>query len=71
MVDDARKIAVPTLLINGFYDEARDSVVAPWFQRIPKSRWITFPNSSHMPHIEETEKYLEVIREFFYGPFSE
>lgn len=71
MLDDAHKILVPTLLINGFYDEARDSVVAPWFQRIPKARWITFPNSSHMPHIEEKERYLEVVREFFYGPYSE
>ena len=67
MLDDAAKIAVPTLLINGFYDEARDSTVAPWFERIPHSRWITFPNSSHMPHFEEREKYMQVVGAFLDG----
>lgn len=68
MVEDAPKIAVSTLLINGFYDEAQDSVVAPWFQLIPKVRWITFPNSSHVPHMEEREKYMAVVSDFLYAP---
>ncbi|EKM60680.1 uncharacterized protein PHACADRAFT_246749 [Phanerochaete carnosa HHB-10118-sp] len=70
MLNDAHKIAVPTLLINGLHDEARDSVVAPWFQRIPKARWFTFPNSSHMPQFEERERYVQVVQEFLYGPYS-
>ena len=32
--------------------------------RIPKSEWIVFPASSHMPHIEETARYLEVVDVF-------
>lgn len=62
---------MPALLINGLHDEARDSVVAPWFQRIPKARWITFPYSSHMPHFEERERYMQVVGEFLYGPYSD
>lgn len=68
MVADAQRISVPTLLINGRYDAARDSVVAPWFALIPRVRWVTFAESSHMPHLEERERYMEVVSGFLYGP---
>jgi L-proline amide hydrolase len=29
------------------------------------SEWVVFENSSHTPHIEEPEKYLIVLGEFF------
>ena len=67
MIDDAPKIAVPTLLINGFYDEAQDSTIEPWFRLIPNVRWVTFSNSSHTPHMEEREKYMTVVSSFLYG----
>ncbi|KAF8191910.1 hypothetical protein K438DRAFT_2136591 [Mycena galopus ATCC 62051] len=37
IISDAHKLNVPTLslLLNGRYDEARDSVVAPFFREIP------------------------------------
>ena len=35
-------------------------------KKIKNSRveWVIFENSSHMPHLEETEKFLQVLDEF-------
>lgn len=44
------KINVPTLLLNGRYDEAMDEVAEPYFEKVDKARWVTFAESSHMPH---------------------
>ncbi|KAJ7094793.1 hypothetical protein C8R44DRAFT_645236 [Mycena epipterygia] len=52
------------LLLNGRYDQARDSVVAPFFQKIPRIKWVTFAESSHMLHFEERERYMEVVSSF-------
>ncbi|KAI0776049.1 prolyl aminopeptidase-2 [Trametes elegans] len=64
IVEDAHKIRVPTLLLNGAYDEAADSAVFPFFKAIPRVKWFTFAESSHMPHIEEREKYMKLAAEF-------
>lgn len=64
IVDEVHKIKVPTLLINGRYDEAQDEVVEPFFKSIEKVKWVRFAESSHMPHLEETNEYLEVVKNF-------
>lgn len=64
VVDQVHKIKVPTLLINGKYDEAQDEVVEPFFKNIEKVKWVRFAESSHLPQIEETEEYLKVVKEF-------
>lgn len=64
IIDDLHKINVPTLLLNGRYDEAHDMVVEPYFQRIPKVKWIQFANSAHVPQLEETERFMEVVGNF-------
>lgn len=38
------------LLLNGRYDEAMDEVAEPYFEKVDKARWVTFAESSHMPH---------------------
>ncbi|TLD29791.1 proline iminopeptidase [Venturia nashicola] len=60
-------IAVPTLLLNGRYDEATDWVLKPYFDEIPRVRWYTFAQSSHMPHWEERTRFMEVVGEFLEG----
>lgn len=60
----AHKINVETLLINGRYDEVTDLAVAPWFHEIPKVKWIVMENSSHIPHYEERERYMQIAGEF-------
>ncbi len=58
------EIHLPTLVISGRYDEATP-VIAETVQRgIPGSEWILFENSAHMPHVEETERFLKVATDF-------
>ena len=58
------RINVPTLLLNGRYDEAMDEVVEPYFEKVDKAKWFTFAESSHMPHWEERDRFMEVVRGF-------
>jgi L-proline amide hydrolase len=58
------EIKVPTLLLSGRYDEATPIIVETIQRSIPGSEWIIFENSSHMPHVEETERYLQVLDRF-------
>jgi len=64
IIDKLHTIQASTLLINGFYDEAQDPCVEPYFKHIPKVKWITFSNSSHTPQFEEREMYMKVIGDF-------
>ena len=61
------QIAVPTLIYNGQFDTSHDVTTAPFFEHIPRVRWITFPNAGHMCHLEGLElreKVLRVVGEF-------
>ncbi|KAF8588843.1 proline-specific peptidase [Ramaria rubella] len=64
LIPDLPNITVPTLLINGHYDEAQDEVMEPFFRLIPQCRWVKFAESSHVPMFEEREKYLKVVADF-------
>ncbi|KAI0774344.1 prolyl aminopeptidase-2 [Fomes fomentarius] len=64
MIEDAKNIGVPTLLLNGAYDEAGDSSVVPFFRAIPKVKWFTFAESSHTPHWEERKKFMRLVADF-------
>lgn len=63
-MDRIHRIKVPTLLINGRYDEARDEVMEPFFRLIEKVKWVRFADSSHMPHFEEKDEFLKVVGDF-------
>jgi L-proline amide hydrolase len=67
IIDRLALIEAPTLLISGFFDEATPPSVWPYFDQIPDVRWRIFPESSHMPHVEETQRYLSVLRSFLDG----
>ncbi|KAJ8473215.1 hypothetical protein ONZ51_g8007 [Trametes cubensis] len=58
------KIKAKTLLLNGRYDEAQDSVMCPFFRDIPRIEWHTFKHSSHMPHLEERDEFMRVVSGF-------
>lgn len=64
VIDELHNINVPTLLINGHYDEAQDEAVLPFFLNIQSCKWVQFANSSHMPQWEEKERYLQMVGEF-------
>ncbi|KAI0976247.1 proline iminopeptidase [Xylaria arbuscula] len=61
---EGHKIEVPVLLLNGRYDEVRDTCVEPWFRSIPRIRWVTLEKSSHMTHFEERERFMELCDTF-------
>ena len=58
------EIAVPTLVLSGRYDEATPLIAETVQKGIPGAEWVLFEESSHMPHVEETKRYLEVVDEF-------
>ena len=60
----ADNIEVETLLLNGRYDEVTDLAVQPWFKHIPKVKWVTLENSSHMSHWEERERLMQIVGGF-------
>jgi L-proline amide hydrolase len=64
VVDELDRIAAPTLLCSGRYDEATPGTVQPFFDNIPDVRWEIFEESSHMPFVEEPERYLSVVEAF-------
>ncbi|TFY59299.1 hypothetical protein EVG20_g7843 [Dentipellis fragilis] len=64
VVDQLHQVRVPTLIYNGRYDISQDFVCAPFFQRIPKAKWVTFEKSSHLPQWEERERVMQVVGSF-------
>ena len=64
MVGRLSTIAVPTLLISGRHDEATPATIQPFADEIPDVRWTVFDESSHMPHVEETERCMQVVGDF-------
>lgn len=67
IVDRLPAVAVPTLLASGRYDEATTATVQPYFELIPDVRWSVFAESSHMPHVEETDRFNTVVADFLAG----
>ncbi|AVO36914.1 proline iminopeptidase-family hydrolase [Pukyongiella litopenaei] len=57
-------IAAPTLAFRGFHDEATEECVQPFLDLIPDVVGHVFPDSSHMPHVEEKESCLAVTEAF-------
>ncbi|CCL98479.1 uncharacterized protein FIBRA_00477 [Fibroporia radiculosa] len=64
LVSELHKIKIPTLLLNGAYDEAQDMVLEPAFREIPKVKWFTFAKSAHVAQWEEREKCMEIVGAF-------
>lgn len=61
---DLHKISVPTLHVSGQYDEATPAMVSEVHQLMPGSTWELFPESSHMPHIEEPARFKRIVTQF-------
>ena len=58
------EIDVPVLLVSGEHDEVRPHVVAAMHERLRFGERVLFEDSSHMPHIEEHQRFLDVVEEF-------
>jgi proline-specific peptidase len=58
------EIRIPTLITVGKYDEM-PAVCANTLQRgLADAQVVIFEESAHMPHLEETEKYLKIVADF-------
>lgn len=64
VMDRLAEITVPALILAGRYDECVPEHMWAMHQRIAGSRFELFEASSHMPFIEEPEKFDTVMREF-------
>jgi len=64
ITDRLHEISTPTLLVSGRHDEATPRIVGEIHDRIPGSQWRIFEESSHMPHVEEPEGFLETVEAF-------
>jgi L-proline amide hydrolase len=59
--DRLHEIRVPTLLVSGRHDEATPALQQVLLDGIEGSEWVCFEDSSHMPHVEERERYMQVV----------
>ncbi len=58
------EIHVPTLVLSGRHDEATPAIHATVHHGIPSSESVIFEESAHMCHIEEPEKFQQVVSDF-------
>jgi proline-specific peptidase len=63
-IERLKEIKVPTLIVSGKYDESTPLINETMNRGIKGSEWVLFENSSHTPHLEETEKLLIVVNDF-------
>jgi pimeloyl-ACP methyl ester carboxylesterase len=61
------EINVETFILHGRYDQVQDLAVIPFFELIPRVRWVTLENSSHVGFLEERERYMELLGGFLAG----
>jgi L-proline amide hydrolase len=59
--DRLESIDVPTLVVSGRYDEATPALQETLVNGIPSCEAVLFEESSHMPHVEERERYMQVV----------
>ncbi len=59
--DRLGEIAVPVLLVSGRYDEMTPALQETMKAGIPDCEWVLFEESSHVPHMEERGRYMQVV----------
>ncbi|WP_319530155.1 proline iminopeptidase-family hydrolase [uncultured Cohaesibacter sp.] len=64
IIDRLHMVKAPTLAFRGAYDEATTECLQPFWDNIPDVVAHVFPNSSHMPHVEEKEDCMAVVEAF-------
>lgn len=64
VVDRLDRVAVPTFVIAGEFDEATPSTWAPFVERIPDVRSQVFADASHCTHLEHPEAFRASVGVF-------
>jgi L-proline amide hydrolase len=58
------EVRVPVLVISGEFDEATPDVVRPLVDALPDARWELLPDASHTPHLEQPQRFLDLVETF-------
>jgi proline iminopeptidase len=58
------ELRMPVLLTCGRFDEATPEACAWYQQLLPEAELAVFEASAHVPHLEETDAYLQVVSAF-------
>jgi L-proline amide hydrolase len=64
VIDRLDRVAVPTLVIAGEFDEATPATWRPYVEHIPRARSHVFEGASHCTHLEQPEEFRAVIAAF-------
>jgi proline iminopeptidase len=62
--DRLGELALPVLWTCGRHDEAAPESIETFQEAVPGSRLVVFEESSHTAHLEERDRYMEVLRVF-------
>lgn len=62
---DLNKLTLPILFTGGRFDEARPETLELARSLTRNAELKIFENSAHMPHLEETQNYLQALQMFF------
>ena len=57
-------VRLPVLVISGEHDEATPAVVRPLVAALPDARWELLEGASHCTHLEQPERFLELVEGF-------
>jgi proline iminopeptidase len=60
------ELAVRTLFLCGRHDETRPEETSWYRSLVPGAELVVFEDSSHMPHLEEPERFRQVLRDFLH-----
>ncbi len=58
------EVSVPALVISGEHDEATPTVVRPLVEALSDVRWELFAGASHSTHLEQPDRFLEIVEAF-------
>lgn len=59
-------LGLPVLYLCGRHDEITPEATAAYHEKTPGSKMVVFESSSHLPNLEEAERFLQVLRGFLH-----
>lgn len=62
--DRLGELHMPTLITSGRYDESTPLLNETMQRGIAGSEWVVFEHSAHLAHVEEPERYVQVLGAF-------
>lgn len=66
VTDRLGSLEVATLFICGRYGETRPEETEFYRSLVPGAELVIFEDSSHVPHLEEPQRYLQVVRDYLH-----